>query len=158
MTTARETPDERALMLGALVAQHRLAKSWSQAQLGKRAGLSQDKIWRIERAKYRTPPSDEIIRRLAAALEVDPRQLLRAAGRRLDGQTWEDTVLDELEVARDEHAAIRRRQDEQTETLARHAQALAHMEQVILKQLRTVTKELKQLTSDSSKAKPKNRN
>jgi hypothetical protein len=40
--------------------------------------------------------------------------------------------------------------------VSRHAQALAHMEQTILEQLRTATKELKQLTSDSPK--PKNQN
>ena len=81
MTNARETPNERALMLGALVAQHRRAKSWSQAQLAAQTGLSQDKISRIERAKYQRPPSDEIIRQLAEALGIDPRLLLRAAGR-----------------------------------------------------------------------------
>jgi len=153
-----EAEEERALALGALVAQHRRAKSWSQARLAARTGLSKDKISRIERGEYRRPPSDEIIRRLAVALDIDPKLLLRAAGRRLDGQTWEDTVLDELEAARDEHATIRRRQDEQSEILVGQAQALTHLEQTILKQLRTVTKELKQLTSDSSKAKPKNRN
>lgn len=145
-------------MLGALVAHHRRAKSWSQAQLGERVGLNQSKIWRIETAQNSKPPPEELIDRLAAALDVDRGPLLRAAGRLLDGRTLEDTVLDELEAARDEQAAIRLRQDEQSAMLASHAQALGHMQQSILKQLRTVTKELKQLASASSKAKPTNRN
>jgi transcriptional regulator with XRE-family HTH domain len=44
------------------------------------------------------PPADEVIERIATALDADPDELLRAAGRATDGPSFEEQVLDKLDV------------------------------------------------------------
>jgi transcriptional regulator with XRE-family HTH domain len=44
------------------------------------------------------PPADEVIERIARALDADPGELLQAAGRIGDGQTFERVVLERLEA------------------------------------------------------------
>jgi transcriptional regulator with XRE-family HTH domain len=44
------------------------------------------------------PPADEVIERIARALDVDPAEFLHAAGRIGDGQTFEQVVLENLEA------------------------------------------------------------
>jgi len=44
------------------------------------------------------PPADEIIERIGLALEADPAELLKAAGRYATGKTFEETVLARLDA------------------------------------------------------------
>lgn len=46
------------------------------------------------------PPSDEIVKRLAATLEADPAELLELAGRGIRGDAFEQRVLGELRELR----------------------------------------------------------
>lgn len=44
------------------------------------------------------PPADEVIRRIAAAVESDADELLKAAGRYPSGQSFEEAVLAKLDL------------------------------------------------------------
>lgn len=59
--------------------------------------MSASNLSRIELGEQ-GPPPDEVIERIAAALEVDRAELLRAAGRYTSGQTFEETVLARLDA------------------------------------------------------------
>jgi transcriptional regulator with XRE-family HTH domain len=61
------------------------------------------------------PPADEVISRIAAGLQVNAAELLRAAGRTAGGQSFEEDVLARLEaISRDvsevKAAVLRERQ------------------------------------------------
>lgn len=61
--------------------------------------MSAGHLSRIETGDY-DPPSDEVIERMAEALEADPLELLRIAGREPGGSAFEQRVLDELAAIR----------------------------------------------------------
>jgi transcriptional regulator with XRE-family HTH domain len=59
--------------------------------------MSQGHLSRLELGEH-APPSDEVLLRVAKVLELDPRELLRAAGRQAAGATFEEIVLDRLDT------------------------------------------------------------
>jgi transcriptional regulator with XRE-family HTH domain len=61
--------------------------------------MSPGNLSRIENAEQ-GPPSDEVIMRLAAALDADVDELLSLAGRRLSTEHAEELVLAELRQLR----------------------------------------------------------
>ena len=61
--------------------------------------MSPGNLSRIENAEQ-GPPSDEVLERLAVALDVDPEALLDLAGRRLRADGFEEAVLAELKQLR----------------------------------------------------------
>jgi transcriptional regulator with XRE-family HTH domain len=102
MTSPRGTTEaDRALALGALVRKLRRERRLTLAQLAKRVPMSASNLSRIELGSQ-GPPADETIERIGLALEADPAELLRAAGRYATGKTFEEIVLARLEaIARD---------------------------------------------------------
>jgi transcriptional regulator with XRE-family HTH domain len=66
-------------MLGALILAERRRRGWSQAELGRRAGLSGQRIGQIERGRALWV-SRRTVARLAAALELPVERLEAAAG------------------------------------------------------------------------------
>ena len=98
MPTPRgHTEASRALALGALVRKLRRERNLNLRQLAERVPMSASNLSRIELGEQ-GPPPDEIIQRIAAALEADSAELLRAAGRYATGKTFEETVLARLDA------------------------------------------------------------
>jgi transcriptional regulator with XRE-family HTH domain len=98
------TEAERALALGALVRKLRRERRMTLDQLAERVPMSASNLSRIELGAQ-GPPADEIIERIGQALDADPAELLRAAGRYATGKTFEETVLARLDaIARDVRA------------------------------------------------------
>lgn len=90
-------PDKTpARALGSLIRDGRRAKKLSQRQLAAELPMSQTQLSRIELGDQ-PPPSDEVLLRIAGVLELDPRELLRVAGRQAAGATFETVVLDRLD-------------------------------------------------------------
>lgn len=87
----------RALALGALVRKYRREQGLTLAQLATRIPMSASNLSRVELGSQ-GPPADEVIERIAAALDADPDELLRAAGRAANGQSFEEAVLDRLDA------------------------------------------------------------
>jgi len=87
----------RALALGALVRKRRRERGLTLDQLAKRIPMSASNLSRVELGSQ-GPPADEVIERIAAALEADPGELLGAAGRASGGQSFEEAVLDRLDA------------------------------------------------------------
>lgn len=87
----------RALALGALVRRLRRERAYTLNQLAARIPMSASNLSRLELGAQ-GPPADEVIERIALALETDPEELLRAAGRVANGQSFEETVLDRLDT------------------------------------------------------------
>lgn len=84
------------------------------AQLAKRVPMSASNLSRLELGSQ-GPPADEVIERIATALDADPDDLLWAAGRATGGQSFEELVLSKLDaIGRDvrevKHAVRHRRQ------------------------------------------------
>jgi HTH-type transcriptional regulator, competence development regulator len=102
----------RALALGALVRKLRRDKGMTLAQLATLIPMSASNLSRVELGSQ-GPPADEVIERLAAALDTDADELLWAAGRSPGGQSFEETVLDRLDAigrdVRQVKAALTRR-------------------------------------------------
>lgn len=92
-----KTEADRALALGALVRKLRRERHLTLNQLAKRVPMSASNLSRIELGAQ-GPPADEIIERIGLALEADPSELLRAAGRYATGKTFEETVLARLDA------------------------------------------------------------
>lgn len=91
----------RALALGALVRKRRRDKRLTLGQLAKRIPMSASNLSRVELGSQ-GPPADEVIERIATGLDIDPEELLRAAGRSGGGQSFEQAVLDKLDaISRD---------------------------------------------------------
>jgi transcriptional regulator with XRE-family HTH domain len=88
---------QRAQALGALVRKLRRGRKESLGELAKRIPMSASNLSRLELGNQ-GPPADEAIERIAAALETDAGELLRAAGRASGGQSFEDQVLDRLDA------------------------------------------------------------
>jgi len=104
MTSPRgKTEASRALALGAQVRKLRRERRLTLGQLAERVPMSASNLSRIELGAQ-GPPADEIIERIGLALEADPNELLRAAGRVASGKSFEEQVLARLEVLiRDMH-------------------------------------------------------
>lgn len=98
MTSPRgNTEASRALALGALVRKLRRERRLTLNQLAERVPMSASNLSRIELGAQ-GPPADEIIERIGQALDVDPTELLRAAGRYATGKTFEEQVLARLDA------------------------------------------------------------
>ncbi len=98
MTSPRgNTEASRALALGALVRKLRRERRMTLNQLAERVPMSASNLSRIELGSQ-GPPADEIIERIGLALETDPAELLRAAGRYATGKTFEEAVLARLDA------------------------------------------------------------
>ncbi|MGC2372397.1 MAG: helix-turn-helix transcriptional regulator [Solirubrobacteraceae bacterium] len=98
MTSPRgKTEASRALALGALVRKLRRERRLTLNQLAECVPMSASNLSRIELGAQ-GPPADEIIDRIGLALEADPAELLRAAGRYATGKTFEETVLARLDA------------------------------------------------------------
>lgn len=98
MTTPRgKTEADRAVIFGALVRKLRRDRHLTLDQLAERVPMSASNLSRIELGSQ-GPPADEIIERIAGALEADATELLRAAGRLATGRTFEEAVLARLDA------------------------------------------------------------
>ncbi|HEY4810771.1 MAG TPA: helix-turn-helix transcriptional regulator [Solirubrobacteraceae bacterium] len=92
-----KTEADRALALGALVRKLRRERRLTLDQLAERVPMSASNLSRIELGAQ-GPPADEIIERIGQALDADPAELLRAAGRYATGKTFEEAVLARLDA------------------------------------------------------------
>jgi transcriptional regulator with XRE-family HTH domain len=92
-----DSDHETATDLGGRIRQGRRAKQLSQRALAASLDMSQGHLSRLELGEH-APPSDEVLLRIAKELELDPRELLRAAGRQAAGATFEAIVLDRLDA------------------------------------------------------------
>lgn len=98
MTSLRgRTEADRALVFGALVRKLRRDGRLTLDQLAERVPMSASNLSRIELGSQ-GPPADEVIERIADALNADPGELLRAAGRLASGKSFEETVLARLDA------------------------------------------------------------
>ncbi len=92
---------QRAQALGALVRKLRRERGCTLDELAQRIPMSASNLSRLELGNQ-GPPADEAIERIAAALEADAADLLKAAGRPAGGPSFEEEVLDRLdELGRD---------------------------------------------------------
>ncbi len=90
-------PDKTpARTLGSLIREGRRKRKLSQRELAAELPMSQTNLSRVELGDH-APPSDAVLLRIAEVLELDPRELLRAAGRQAAGATFEAIVLDRLD-------------------------------------------------------------
>jgi transcriptional regulator with XRE-family HTH domain len=87
----------RALALGALVRKLRRERGYTLNQLAPKIPMGASSLSRIELGSQ-GPPADETIERIAAALETDSAELLRAAGRVVSGQSFEEVVMKKLDT------------------------------------------------------------
>lgn len=88
---------QRAHALGALVRKLRRGRKETLGELAERIPMSASNLSRLELGNQ-GPPADEAIERIAVALDADPSELLRAAGRAAGGKSFEEQVLDRLEA------------------------------------------------------------
>lgn len=88
---------QRAQALGALVRKLRRERGYTLSELAQRIPMSASNLSRLELGTQ-GPPADEAIERIAAALEADPGDLLKAAGRPAGGSSFEEQVLDRLDA------------------------------------------------------------
>jgi transcriptional regulator with XRE-family HTH domain len=87
----------RANTLGTLLRKRRRERGYTLDQLAKMIPMSASNLSRLELGSQ-GPPADEVIERIARALDADPGELLQAAGRIGDGQSFEQVVLERLEA------------------------------------------------------------
>ena len=92
-----QTEANRALALGAMIRKLRRERRLTLNALAELVPMSASNLSRIELGSQ-GPPPDETVERIAAALEADPHELLRAAGRYASGQSFEDAVLARLDA------------------------------------------------------------
>jgi transcriptional regulator with XRE-family HTH domain len=98
MTSLRgRTEADRALVFGALVRKLRRDGRLTLDQLAERVPMSASNLSRIELGGQ-GPPADEVIERIADALNTNPAELLRAAGRMTSGKSFEEAVLARLDA------------------------------------------------------------
>src|SRR3954452_5349566 len=97
----------RALTLGALLRKHRRERGYTLDRLAKRIPMSASNLSRLELGSQ-GPPADEVIERIAKALDTDPGELLQAAGRTGGGQSFEQVVLERLDAIGREVRAMAR--------------------------------------------------
>lgn len=111
MTDPKGTKEEdRALALGALIRRWRRERQLTLTELAAQVPMSASNLSRLELGSQR-PPSDEVIERLATALDVDPADLLRVAGRHFGGESFEEAVMRRLDALQAELEAVRRQLD-----------------------------------------------
>lgn len=89
--------EQQSLAFGALLQRLRRERRKSLKEVGDLVPMSDSNLSRIERGKQ-GPPPNEVIERLAAALEADPSELLRAAGRIAGESSFEQFVRVKLEL------------------------------------------------------------
>ncbi len=87
----------RALALGALLRKLRRDRGYTLDQLAKRIPMSASNLSRLELGSQ-GPPPDEVIERIAKALDADTAELLHAAGRVGGGESFEQAVLERLDA------------------------------------------------------------
>ena len=99
--SARRHPSQaqRAQAFGGRIRSLRRGKKLTQRELADRLPMSPGNLSRIETGDY-GPPADEVIERLADALDADPLELLRVAGREAGTGAFEQRVLAELAAIR----------------------------------------------------------
>ena len=91
----------RALALGALLRKLRRERGLTLEQLALRIPMSASNLSRVELGSQ-GPPPDEVIERIAKALDADAAELLQAAGRAGGDGSFERAVLERLEeIGRD---------------------------------------------------------
>lgn len=88
---------DRALALGALLRKRRREHRYTLGQLAEKIPMSASNLSRLELGSQ-GPPADEVIERIASALDTDAGELLQAAGRIGGGQSFEQVVLDRLDA------------------------------------------------------------
>jgi transcriptional regulator with XRE-family HTH domain len=81
----RESQAERAHAFGARVRSLRRAKKLTQRQVAERIPMSPGNLSRLENGEH-GPPSDEVITKLAAILDIDAGELGKLAGRNVGGR------------------------------------------------------------------------
>lgn len=86
-----------AKAFGTKVMALRKARGMSRPQLAIKAHVSRSTVWRIETAKGKDVPSSGTIAAIAEALDADLDELLEAAGRTVDQQTFEQGVRAKLD-------------------------------------------------------------
>ena len=102
MSSRRPTSQaERAHAFGARVRTIRRAKKLTQRQLAEHIPMSPGNLSRLENGEH-GPPSDEVIAKVAEALDTDAAELFRLAGRDIGGNSFERQVLSELQRLRRE--------------------------------------------------------
>ncbi len=87
----------RALALGALLRKLRRERGYTLDQLAKRIPMSASNLSRVELGSQ-GPPGDEVIERMAKALDTDASELLQTAGRLGGGESFERAVLERLDA------------------------------------------------------------
>lgn len=110
----------RALALGALLRKLRRERGLTLEQLAQRIPMSASNLSRVELGSQ-GPPADEVIERIAKALDADVAELLHAAGRAGGSGSFERAVLERLdEIGRDvrevKDAIVSRRDDKQDDS------------------------------------------
>jgi transcriptional regulator with XRE-family HTH domain len=101
MPARRQSDAQPALHVGALIKRARRRKKIKQETLAAHLNMSQPHLSRIENGDH-VAPSDDVLLRAAEFLDIDARELLRAAGRQAAGATFEQLTLERL----DRHAAL----------------------------------------------------
>ncbi|HVY77725.1 MAG TPA: helix-turn-helix transcriptional regulator [Solirubrobacterales bacterium] len=96
---------QRSVTFGALLHELRTKRQESLREVAERVPMTDSNLSRIERGKQ-GPPSDETIKRLAVALDADPGELLRAAGRIAGESDFEQFVRTQLNQLRSEVGTI----------------------------------------------------
>jgi transcriptional regulator with XRE-family HTH domain len=96
----------RAQALGALVRRLRRDRKETLGELAERIPMSASNLSRLELGNQ-GPPADEAIERIAAALEADASELLRAAGRTAGGKSFEERVLERLDALSEEMRQVK---------------------------------------------------
>lgn len=87
----------RALALGALLRKLRRERGYTLVQLAQRIPMSASNLSRVELGSQ-GPPADEVIERIAKALDANAAELLQAAGRVGDDESFERAVLERLDA------------------------------------------------------------
>lgn len=87
----------RALALGALLRKLRRERGYTLEQLAKRIPMSASNLSRLELGNQ-GPPGEEVIERMAKALDAEVAELLQAAGRLGDSESFERAVLERLDA------------------------------------------------------------
>jgi len=87
----------RALALGALLRKLRRERGYTLVQLAGQIPMSPSNLSRVELGSQ-GPPADEVIERIAKALDADVAELLSAAGRVGAGGSFERAVLERLDA------------------------------------------------------------
>jgi transcriptional regulator with XRE-family HTH domain len=87
----------RALALGALLRKLRRERGLTLEQLAQRIPMSASNLSRVELGSQ-GPPADEVIERIAKALDADFSELLHAAGRSGGSGSFERAVLERLDA------------------------------------------------------------